>query len=167
MNGLPWKIIERLAATIEVVALYHPAGLRVLLGAHPPLSAVEWSDLLESLRSRPCAERVDASSGIDAFFPALSEGLDLADFIEKAGGWSRIVMAAKAFRATRSKDWNLFVEWVRSATDPLGSRLHPTHIAEVSEEYGVDRKTVSRRARTVPLKIAREAVGGFQEALFS
>ena len=122
--------------------MYHPAGLRVLLRwgtrRFPPSSGATcwslfgrapvpsaWTPRPEStLSSRRCPKvsilRISSKKP--------------ADGVESS--WRRRPSVRPAPRTG-----TFFVEWVRSATDPLGSRLHPTHIAEVSEEYGVDRKT--------------------------
>ena len=159
--------IARLGAMIELLAFYHPSGLPVLLGEREPLDGVEWADLVGSLRSRGDACGRGPSVNLDGFLAQISGGVEIVEFVDGVcpGGWSTVVEAAKSFRATEALDWNIWVEYIR-LSDPLASRLQDGGVTAMAGELGVDRKTIYRRRILVPMRIAREAIGGFQRALF-
>lgn len=159
--------VDKLAAIVELLVSYHPSGLMILLGERPPLSAQQWASLVQSIQAVPDIERVDASVNIDGFFNQVAVGDLIISFIEKLGSWDVVVEAVQSFRRIFPLDWNLFVEHIRFISNPLSSRLNSeSMLSRISYKYGVDNKTVTRRRKLVPLSIAREAIGGFQMALF-
>jgi hypothetical protein len=162
MNG-----VDRLTSIIELLVTYHQSGLIVLLGKRPPLSSLEWYELVQSIRSQCDIERVDTNINQDGFIDNIATGDDIISFInQRVGSWDVVVGAARSFRKTFPSDWNLFVEHLRFVSTPLNSRLHESMLCRIADKYGVDAKTVTRRRRLVPATIAREALGGFQMALF-
>ncbi|ADE57251.1 hypothetical protein Amico_1127 [Aminobacterium colombiense DSM 12261] len=158
--------VDKLAAIVELLVSYHPSGLMILLGERPPLSAQQWASLVQSIQAVPDIERVDASVNIDGFFNQVAVGDSIISFIEKLGSWDVVVEAVQSFRRIFPSDWNLFVEHIRFVSNPLASRLHDSMLCRIASKYGVDAKTVTRRRKLVPVTIAREAIGGFQIALF-
>lgn len=159
--------VEKLAAIIELLVSYHPSGILILLGERPPLSALEWADLARSIQKETDIEHIDMSINTDGFFSQITIGDTIISFIEKLGSWDVVVEAVQSFRRIFPSDWNLFVEHIRFISNPLSSRLNSeSMLSRIADKYGVDNKTVTRRRKLVPLSIAREAIGGFQMALF-
>ncbi|MGI6252118.1 MAG: hypothetical protein ACOYJV_01645 [Aminivibrio sp.] len=159
--------VARLGAVIELLAFYHPSGLPVLLGDREPLDGVEWADLVSGIRGREDPYGRGPSVNLEGFLAQVAAGLEISDFIDRVclNGWGAVVEAARAFRGTSPMDWNIWVEYIR-LSDPLSSRLQDGGVTAMADELGVDRKTIYRRRILVPMRIAREAIGGFQRALF-
>lgn len=159
--------VARLGAVIELLAFYHPYGLSILLGERKPLEGVEWADLVGGIKGRDDPYGRGPSVNLEGFLAQVADGLEILAFIDRIclNGWRAVVEAARAFRGTSPLDWNIWVEYIRLA-DPLSSRLQDGGVAAMADDLGVDRKTIYRRRILVPMSIAREAIGGFQRALF-
>ena len=73
---------------------------------------------------------------------------------EILSSWAGVVLAARRYRERKPRKWNQFVAALAAKTDPLTRR---SPMSDVAREYGVSARTVRRRLKETPARIAKEA----------
>ena len=91
MQGL----VFRLAAVIELVAIGHPQGLRVLLGEAPEPSVEEILSLMAPMQGDDLGNRVQTFSRKETALDRLCGVEPILSVIQAAGGWGGIVKAVQ------------------------------------------------------------------------
>ncbi|NCC95660.1 MAG: hypothetical protein EOM02_02360 [Synergistales bacterium] len=149
--------LESLAAIIELLAVYHPAGIRILQGQASALSSEQWVDLADAIR--PSVESVHVqsdSSPEDRILSEIRRGEVVAEIIHEAGGWDMIVAAVKSFRVLYGEDWRAFVRYCWVKTAPCRFET----VTSLADSLHMDRSTLPRLSRRVSEYIAHMIVSG-------
>ncbi|WP_198469011.1 hypothetical protein [Acetomicrobium sp. S15 = DSM 107314] len=153
--------IRQVADIIEFVVIYHPQGLRILSGEVPPPSSSELADIIAPFQDQSKEnERVDLTPLGHAPQESLIFKADKIDeILDYAGGWERIVTAAKEYRKSFPQSWAIFVDHVVWIDSMRGhSRLQESQMRNLSIKHNVSESTIRRRRQEVPRAIARAAV---------
>jgi hypothetical protein len=129
--------VSQVAAVLEILVRFHPAGLGVLLGRVPPPEASEIAAVLSSFADRGyLGVRIAGGRAI----PEAERVLFLSDaflgIINAAGGWERICRAAREVRETVSPSfWREAADYaayiaqggkIRDGRGGFGKRLFST-----------------------------------------
>jgi len=148
-----------LAAVIELVAIGHPQGLRVLLGEAPEPSVEEILSLMAPMQGDDLGNRVQTFSRKETALDRLCGVEPILSVIQAAGGWGGIVKAVQEVREFERIPWGIFSEGARWIG--LGSKLNGSgHQQRIAEKYGVSLPTVAKWRVEVPRMIARLALRG-------
>jgi hypothetical protein len=160
MNGLRSEI-PRLAALINIVATYHPRGLKVLLGEDPEPTLADLDEILQGISDKKelgCF--IDGGRQSQAALDLVCRMGPVWLVIDQAGGWDNIAASAREVKEYEPQAWNLFaesVQWVGK-----GSRLENQggHLTRIAIKYKVSARTVLRWKEAVPRMIAKVALQG-------
>ena len=139
------RAIERLSAVIELIAMYLPGGLRVILGCDPPPAPEALSELIKSLRSRPqLSVRIVGglvTSEAEAMV-ALEEKIN--EIVAEGGGWENIARAAKLVSEYHPTQWRRFED----------SILHPASLDVIALRHRLSTRGLIKSNKSVCDKIA-------------
>lgn len=160
MDGLRSEI-PRLAALINIVATYHPRGLKVLLGEDPEPTLADLDEILQGISDKKelgCF--IDGGRQSQAALDLVCRMGPVSLTIDKAGGWDNIAASAREVKEYEPQAWNLFaesVQWVGK-----GSRLENQggHLTRIAIKYKVSARTVLRWKEAIPKMIAKVALQG-------
>ena len=160
MDGLRSEI-PRLAALINIVATYHPRGLKVLLGEDPEPTLADLDEILQGISDKKelgCF--IDGGRQSQAALDLVCRMGPVSLTIDKAGGWDNITASAREVKEYEPQAWNLFaesVQWVGK-----GSRLENQggHLTRIAIKYKVSARTVLRWKEAIPKMIAKVALQG-------
>jgi hypothetical protein len=144
---------SRLEAAIALLLEAHPCPLRVLMGQFPPPGPDEVS-LLAS--ERPKAARKLADQPGEHARP-LAEIFSSA--IDEAGGWPRVVEAARAWARGNPREWQIVVEhtvWVKKGR----IRVDGSQAQRIANKYDVSRNALCRIAKAFPGELAGAVAKG-------
>ncbi len=140
MNGFVDHRVEEL---LERVVRFHPCGLRLLTGEIPDLEPEDIPRLLEGhdeVRGKVLKEALARVGG---------------------GGWRSVIAAARAYRKSWPKEWEIFADhaiWVEvGGTSRLPGE---SQLDRIAGKHGVSSDTVQRRRKQVVLAIAQTASSG-------
>jgi hypothetical protein len=166
MNGLRSEI-PRLAALINIVATYHPRGLKVLLGEDPEPTLADLDEILQGISDKQeLGVFIDGGRQSQAALDLVCRMGPVSLTIDKAGGWDNIAAAARQVKEHEALAWSLFAESV--IWTGKGSKLNSSgHQARIAIKYGVSVPTVRRWWHETPLLIARLALQGGATVLCS
>lgn len=157
--------IEQLAWALDVVASQCPHGIDSLIGDAPPPTR---DDLICAATWRPSGDTPKVASvagGKDPLEPIVDRLMKLQSPLE-AVGWEMIVMASQMVREYCPKDWAAYALHVTLIDDPNQWRSDEESILEkIAQKCGLSPRTVSRRRRSVPVKIARYCYSGIPLSL--
>jgi hypothetical protein len=160
MNGLRSEI-PRLAALINLVATYHPRGLKVILGEDPEPTLADLDEILQGISDKKeLGVFIDGGRQSQAALDLVCRMGPVSLVIDQAGGWDNIAASAREVKEYEPQAWNLFAEsllWVGR-----GSRLENEggHLSRIAMKYKVHTRTVIRWRDEVPRMIARLALQG-------
>ena len=153
------NLVYRLAAVIELVAIGHPQGLRVLLGEAPEPTVDDLLSLMAPMKGDDPGTPVQTFSRRESALNQICGVEPILSLIEAAGGWEGIVKATLEVREFERIPWGIFSEGARWIG--LGSRLNGGgHQQRIAERYGVSLPTVAKWREEVPRMIARLALRG-------
>lgn len=141
----PSLSIERLSALIELIALYLPRGLRVLLGVEEPPTPDELTDLLKALRSRPQLSVRIIGGQVTSEAEArvlLAEKVD--EIAAEGGGWPNIARAAKLVSEYHPTQWRRFEDTI----------LHPASLDVIALRHRMSTRGLIKSNKSVCDKIA-------------
>jgi hypothetical protein len=160
MDGL-FNEVPRLTALINVIATYHPRGLKVLLGDDPEPTLGELDELLNGITGKAdLGTTIDGGRLTQTALDLVCRMGPVSLTIDKAGGWDNLTASVREVKTLEPQAWNLFAEsvlWVGH-----GSRLESEggHLSRIAMKYKVHTRTVLRWREEVPKMIARLALQG-------
>lgn len=152
--------VDQLARALDIVASRCPRGLAAIIGEAEPPSREE---LLAAATWHPSSESVPVKGGTDHEYlsPTVDSLIEIQGPIEKAT-WSAIVAAGREVKNLFPLDWEAYRLHVIYVGDPVQWRTDEAVLKKIADLCRMDIKTISRRRREVPLKIARATLWGAQ-----
>lgn len=156
--------VKQLAKSLDIIASRCPHGLAALVGEAPPPCRDE---LVAAATWRPSGDqpRVSGSQDGDPLTPKVDLIVRLTAPIERAT-WPAIQAAGKEVKTLFPADWEAYRLHVTYIDDPVQWRASDeSTLARIAARLGMSVQTVSRRREEVPLRIARAALTGVQQAL--
>ena len=156
--------VKQLAKSLDIIASRCPHGLAALVGEAPPPCRDE---LVAAATWRPSGDqpRVSGSQDGDPLTPKVDLIVRLTAPIERAT-WPAIQAAGREVKTLFPADWEAYRLHVTYIDDPVQWRASDeSTLARIAARLGVSVQTVSRRREEVPLRIARAALTGVQQAL--
>lgn len=156
--------VKQLAKSLDIIASRCPHGLAALVGEAPPPCRDE---LVAAATWRPSGDlpHVSGSQDGDPLTAKVDLIVRLTAPIERAT-WPAIQAAGREVKALFPTDWEAYRLHVTYIDDPVQWRASDeSTLARIAARLGVSVQTVSRRREEVPLRIARAALTGVQQAL--
>lgn len=156
--------VKQLAKSLDIIASRCPHGLAALVGEAPPPCRDE---LVAAATWRPSGDlpHVSGSQDGDPLTAKVDLIVRLTAPIERAT-WPAIQAAGREVKALFPADWEAYRLHVTYIDDPVQWRASDeSTLARIAARLGVSVQTVSRRREEVPLRIARAALTGVQQAL--
>lgn len=156
--------VKQLATSLDIIASRCPHGLAALVGEAPPPCRDE---LVAAATWRPSGEvpHVSGSQDGDPLTAKVDLIVRLTAPIERAT-WPAIQAAGREVKTLFPADWEAYRLHVTYIDDPVQWRASDeSTLARIAARLGMSVQTVSRRREEVPLRIARAALTGVQQAL--
>ncbi len=156
--------VKQLAKSLDIIASRCPHGLAALVGEAPPPCRDE---LVAAATWRPSGDQphVSGSQDGDPLTPKVDLIVRLTAPIERAT-WPAIQAAGREVKTLFPADWEAYRLHVTYIDDPVQWRASDeSTLARIAARLGISVQTVSRRREEVPLRIARAALTGVQQAL--
>lgn len=156
--------VKQLAKSLDIIASRCPHGLAALVGEAPPPCRDE---LVAAATWRPSGDlpHVSGSQDGDPLTAKVDLIVRLTAPIERAT-WPAIQAAGREVKTLFPADWEAYRLHVTYIDDPVQWRASDeSTLARIAARLGMSVQTVSRRREEVPLRIARAALTGVQQAL--
>lgn len=156
--------VKQLARSLDIIASRCPHGLAALVGEAPPPCRDE---LVAAATWRPSGEvpHVPGPQDGDPLTSKVDLIVRLTAPIERAT-WPAIQAAGREVKTLFPADWEAYRLHVTYIDDPVQWRASDeSTLARIAARLGISVQTVSRRREEVPLRIARAALTGVQQAL--
>lgn len=156
--------VKQLAKSLDIIASRCPHGLAALVGEAPPPCRDE---LVAAATWRPSGDlpHVSGSQDGDPLTAKVDLIVRLTAPIERAT-WPAIQAAGREVKTLFPADWEAYRLHVTYIDDPVQWRASDeSTLARIAARLGISVQTVSRRREEVPLRIARAALTGVQQAL--
>ena len=156
--------VKLLAKSLDIIASRCPHGLAALVGEAPPPCRDE---LVAAATWRPSGDQphVSGSQDGDPLTAKVDLIVRLTAPIERVT-WPAIQAAGREVKTLFPADWEAYRLHVTYIDDPVQWRASDeSTLARIAARLGMSVQTVSRRREEVPLRIARAALTGVQQAL--
>lgn len=151
--------VHKLARFLDWILTHNEAGLNILLGNLPPLSALDIYEM-KCLGYGPA--NADLGVRITGGCPVnpVDAAIETADreerIVREAGGWEAITRAVRQYRAEQPKNWRFFAE--HSLYVRPGGAIHDGDggmSAELRRKFGgISPRTMRRRRNRILRSIA-------------
>ncbi|MDY2649140.1 MAG: hypothetical protein SOV63_10100 [Pyramidobacter porci] len=157
--------VEQLARALDIVASRCPHGLAAIVGDAPPPSDAE---IIAAATWRPAAERegTHGARHTEGPVPSLAEKVMAVTAPLEKVGWDAITAAGREVRKLFPQDWEAYRLHITYIDAPVQWRMEgQTTLEKIAAYCRMDTRTVQRRRRQVPERIARGALLGVQRSL--
>ena len=157
--------VEQLARALDIVASRCPHGLAAIAGDAPPPSDEE---IIAAATWRPAAEREGTLGArhTEGPVPLLAEKVMAVTAPLEKVGWDAITAAGREVRKLFPQDWEAYRLHVTYIDAPIQWRTESqTTLEKIAAYCRMDTRTIQRRRRQVPERIARSALLGVQRSL--
>lgn len=151
--------VHRLARFLDWVLTHNEAGLNILLGNLPPLSALDFYEM-KCLGCGPLNAdlgiRITGGSSVSSINLAIETADREERIVREAGGWEAITHAVRQYRCEQPKNWQFFAE--HSLYVRPGGAIHDGDggmSAELQRKFGgISPRTMRRRRNRILHSIA-------------
>lgn len=157
--------VKQLAWALDIIASRCPCGLAAIVGeANPPT----YDELVAAATWRP-AEEWEGAHGTrhtEGPVPLLAEKVMAVTAPLEKVGWDAIIAAGREVRTLFPQDWEAYRLHITYIDAPIQWRTgDQTTLEKIAAYCRMDTRTVLRRRRQVPERIARGALLGVQRSL--
>lgn len=150
--------VHRLAKLLDWILQNNEAGLNILLGTLPPLSACDFYEMKRGAGNtlEDLGTRITGGSGANLAEIAIETSQREEQIISDAGGWGKIIAAVREYRREQPRNWQFFYE--HSLYVRPGGVIHNGDggaSAELQRKFGgISARTMRRRRNRILRAIA-------------
>lgn len=162
-RGRLTKREKRLAAVIELLAVYYPSGCNVLLGLEPELSPDDWEELIRDISPNTEPVHVQHDNDPDErVLRLISKAGRIPSLVEEVGGWQRINYATNRLMREKPSLWTGFRRYCEIQTAPVSFYT----VEQLADQHHVSPSTLWRWKEKVPQCIAHLAISWDGQSTF-
>ena len=148
-----WDVVNKVSELVELIITCHPQGFRVLLGEVAAPTSREIHEMMNAGRLKLPEDFIPTMPNLETEAERIVYDREYFDrSVELAGGWAHIHLAAREFRDSDSRMWNVVADHVKFVGN--ASVRYASKLGYVAARYSLSPRTVTKYRSEFSLRFA-------------